>query len=275
MRGTVQKEKSVSRKMEIRSGNRRKVAGFSLIELLVAIAIIAILAGILLPALNAAKRKALSISCMSQMKTVIAAAQFYAGDYNDQIARAIPRSGGGYWGWIQLLAEPDAEYTAPVHFSNSRKYFPFKTLRCPENKMDRITNVSNYVFLWNIRNLYSHVRNDGVCLIGFFPVDVWGLLSKRDGSESFPSQQNEECFQTADLCRHGDRGAVGDILSIWVLVFLGNGICGGFLRDRSFPTSCRWGMSHGVCGWSCLFPFGFRTCFSPGSDSLFLGRGDD
>lgn len=35
MRGTVQKEKSVSRKMEIRSGNRRKVAGFSLIELLV------------------------------------------------------------------------------------------------------------------------------------------------------------------------------------------------------------------------------------------------
>ena len=146
MRGTVQKEKSVSRKMEIRSGNRRKVAGFSLIELLVAIAIIAILAGILLPALNAAKRKALSISCMSQMKTVIAAAQFYAGDYNDQIARAIPRSGGGYWGWIQLLAEPDAEYTAPVHFSNSRKYFPFKTLRCPENKMDRITNVSNYVF---------------------------------------------------------------------------------------------------------------------------------
>ena len=132
--------------MEIRSGNRRKVAGFSLIELLVAIAIIAILAGILLPALNAAKRKALSISCMSQMKTVIAAAQFYAGDYNDQIARAIPRFGGGYWGWIQLLAEPDAEYTAPVHFSNSRKYFPFKTLRCPENRMDRITNVSNYVF---------------------------------------------------------------------------------------------------------------------------------
>ena len=146
MRSPGKRKNRVGRKTEIRSWNRKKMAGFSLIELLVVIAIIAILAGILLPALNAAKRKALSISCMSQMKTVIAAAQFYAGDYNDQIARAIPRNGGGYWNWIQLLAEPDAEYTAPVHFSNSKNYFPFKTLRCPENRVDRITNASDYIF---------------------------------------------------------------------------------------------------------------------------------
>lgn len=78
------------------SGNGRKEMRtiqkqeFTIIELLVVIAVIAILATLLLPALNSARERGRSISCVSNMKQIYMGIATYIGDNNDYMP---PHSG--------------------------------------------------------------------------------------------------------------------------------------------------------------------------------------
>ena len=75
---------------------KTKSAAFTLIELLVVIAVIAVLMGILMPALSAARKQGAAIVCQSNLRQMVMAFNLYAQDH-DQKTMTFLHGQNSYW----------------------------------------------------------------------------------------------------------------------------------------------------------------------------------
>ena len=79
----MQRNENIFNTSSLQPRHRKPARSFTLIELLVVIAIIAILAAMLLPALNKAKQTAMRVSCIGKMKDLNMQDLQYAGMFKD------------------------------------------------------------------------------------------------------------------------------------------------------------------------------------------------
>ncbi len=118
--------------VESQKGHRRI---FTLIELLIVIAIIATLAAMLLPALNQARARGQAAACINNMKQLGLGILQYGNDYNDYLVLPIAVTYPDKPRWTSLLmgpnsADPANPYQSGLHHLQG-KYASVKLFRCP------------------------------------------------------------------------------------------------------------------------------------------------